>query len=202
MENGEWFGRRENVVSRNPSSDPVVVSIREIGLMPFTPLHFGPGAAMKAAMPAFFSFTVFVFSQIVMDLEPTYYLVRGDWPVHRFLHTYLGAALVSGFSILAGKPLCEWTRRLWNRRLSPNQGRWLAVRPTIPWRSAVMGGVLGAYSHVGLDSIMHADMAPLAPWTQANPWLHAITLATLEMSCVLAGVLGLLVLGGYALAGK
>jgi hypothetical protein len=73
--------------------------------MPFTPLHFGPGAAIKAVMPTSFSFTVFVFSQIVMDLEPTYYLLRGDWPVHCFLHTYLGAAVVTGFSILAGKPL-------------------------------------------------------------------------------------------------
>jgi hypothetical protein len=170
--------------------------------MPFTPLHFGPGAAMKAVMPASFSFTVFVFSQIVMDLEPLYYLVRGAWPVHRFLHTYLGATGVAVFSILAGKPLCEWTLRRWNSRLSPTQGQWLAVRATIPRLSAVMGGILGAYSHVALDSIMHADMTPLAPWIQANPWLHAPTLTALEVSCVVSGVLGLFVLGGYALARK
>jgi len=65
-----------------------------------------------------------------------------------------------------------------------------------------MGGILGAYSHVALDSIMHADMTPLAPWTQANPWLHALTLTELEVSCVLSGVIGLLVLSGYALARK
>lgn len=153
-------------------------------------------------MPGSFSLTVFVFSQIVIDLEPLYYLLRDAWPVHRFLHTYLGATGVAVFSIVAGKPLCEWILRMWNRRLSPTQRQWLAVHTTIPRLSAVVGGILGAYSHVALDSIMHADMKPLAPWTQTNLLLHAFTLTELEVSCVLSGVIGLLVLSGCALARK
>lgn len=170
--------------------------------MPFTPLHFGPGLAIKAVMPASCSFTVFVFAQIVIDLEPLYYLMRDSWPVHRVLHTYLGATGVAVCSILAGKPLCEWTLWRWNRWLSPAQSQWLAVRATIPRRSAVMGGMLGAYSHVALDSLMHADMTPWAPWTQANPWLHALTLEALDVACVGSGVLGLVVLCGSAWARK
>ena len=38
--------------------------------MPITPFHFGPGAAVKAVAPRHFSFTVFAFSQVMIDLEP------------------------------------------------------------------------------------------------------------------------------------
>jgi len=78
--------------------------------MPFTPLHFGPGTAIKAVIPGSFSLTVFAFSQIVIDLEPLYYLLRDAWPVHRFLHTYRGATGVAVCSIVAGKPICEWLK--------------------------------------------------------------------------------------------
>ena len=60
--------------------------------MPITPFHFGPGAALKALAPARFSFTVFAFTQCVIDLEPiTLYFLIGD-PAHPWLHTYLGAS--------------------------------------------------------------------------------------------------------------
>jgi len=81
--------------------------------MPFTPLHFGPGAAIKAAIPTHFSFTVFCYAQVVTDLEPGYFLLRGEYPVHRFFHTYLGATLVGAFCTLTGRPLCEWFLRVW-----------------------------------------------------------------------------------------
>ena len=81
--------------------------------MPFTPLHFGPGAAIKAAIPTHFSFTVFCYAQVVTDLEPGYFLLRGEYAVHRFFHTYLGATLVGAFCTLTGRPLCEWFLRVW-----------------------------------------------------------------------------------------
>jgi len=42
--------------------------------MPFTPFHFGPAAALKAAAPAHFSFMVFCYAQVVTDLESGFYL--------------------------------------------------------------------------------------------------------------------------------
>jgi hypothetical protein len=63
--------------------------------MPFTPFHFGSGAAIKAVLPGRFSFVVFCQAQLITDLESAYHLVRGDYPVHRFFHTYLGATFVA-----------------------------------------------------------------------------------------------------------
>jgi hypothetical protein len=42
-----------------------------------------------------------------------------------------------------------------------------------------------------LDSLMHADMLPLAPFSVANPLLQAVSLGTLHLARLAAGVLAL-----------
>ncbi|MCB1743517.1 MAG: DUF4184 family protein [Gammaproteobacteria bacterium] len=163
--------------------------------MPFTPLHFGPGALFKSIAPREFSLSVFIFSQVLIDLEPLYFIIRDDWPLHRFLHTWPGAGLVALASIMIGRPLCEQALALlrWRiRRRHPS----FAVDPIrISLRSASIAAVIGAASHVALDSIMHADMQPLAPFSHANHLLDLVTIQTLHLLCIGAGLLGLAVLG-------
>src|SRR3954467_8553094 len=94
--------------------------------MPFTPFHFGPAAALKAAAPTHFSFTIFCYSQVVTDLESGFYLFRGEYPVHRFFHTYLGATLVGFACAPTGRPLSQ-----------------LAFRVLLGWFPAPLTGVFG-----------------------------------------------------------
>jgi membrane-bound metal-dependent hydrolase YbcI (DUF457 family) len=77
--------------------------------------------------------------------------------------------------------------------------RWLAMKlpdgSLLSWRrlplSAIAGGALiGAWSHVLLDSVMHADITPLAPFTQSNGLHLIVSLRTLHLFCVAAGLLG------------
>jgi membrane-bound metal-dependent hydrolase YbcI (DUF457 family) len=117
-------------------------------------------------------------------------MLAGADHIHRFLHTYLGATL-AGLAAAAGKPACEWALRLWNSRLSPAQARWLGAAPRISWTAAVLGGLIGGWSHVFLDSFMHADMQPLSPLEAGNPLLFAIHVDTLYLSCAVAGAVGL-----------
>jgi hypothetical protein len=162
--------------------------------LPITPFHLGPGALVKAAAPRHFSFTVFAFSQGLIDLEPIgFFLFTGD-PVHPYLHTYLGATLVFLASWWAGRPVCAWALRAWNARLSQAQARWLACEPVISLQAAGAGAFVGAYSHVAIDSIMHGDMAPFAPFSPASPWLHAVPIETLQWICVAAGIAGATIL--------
>jgi hypothetical protein len=159
--------------------------------VPITPFHFGPGAAVKAVAPRHFSFTVFAFSQILIDLEPVgFFLFTGD-PIHPYLHTYPGATLVFLASWWAGRPACEWALRKWNAWLSPAQARWLAYAPRIPAHAAAVGAFVGAYSHVAIDSIMHVDMLPFAPFSAARPWLHVVSVDVLHLLCIAAGIIGL-----------
>ena len=158
--------------------------------MPITPFHFGPGAAVKAVVPRHFSFTVFAFSQMLIDLEPIgFFLFTGD-PVHPYLHTYLGAILVFLMSWWAGRPVCEWALRVWNGWLSSAQARWLAYEPRISITAAALGAFIGAYSHVAIDSIMHADMRPFAPFSDSRPWLDLTSIDTLHLVGITAGVIG------------
>ena len=162
--------------------------------MPITPFHLGPGAALKAGAPGQLSFTVFAFSQFLIDLEPvTLFFLTGD-PSHPYLHTYLGAALVAVLSVWPGRRVSEWAIRLWNSRLSDAQARWLAVQPRIPLRAAIAGALLGAYSHVFIDSFMHADMAPLAPFGNGGRFAGIISVEALQWICAAMGVAGIVVL--------
>lgn len=158
--------------------------------MPFTPYHLGPGAAIKAVMPRHFSFTMFCFAQIVTDFETAYYLLRGEYPLHRGLHTYLGATVVAGCCVLLGRPVCQAGLRAWNRWQNAPFKRHFRVTERISVTSAVISALLGTYSHVFLDSIMHADVQPFYPFSSQNPLYRVISLFTLHAVCIVLGVLG------------
>ena len=117
-----------------------------------------PGRADKPAAPA-------------NRLEPLVRLLRSRKIEHGFSHSFVGATAVGHFSLVAGRPACQW---LLDFR-APDPGRpflsWLRGPRRIGWRAAVGGAFLGAYSHVWLDSLSHADVYPFAPFSQDNPFL-------------------------------
>lgn len=90
--------------------------------------------------------------------------------------------------------MCEPLLRWWNRRLSPAQARWLGAEPTIAPAAMWSGAMLGAWSHLGLDGIMHYDVEPFAPWRRGNPLLELVSLEALHLGCLAATALGLVVL--------
>jgi hypothetical protein len=61
--------------------------------LPVTPFHFGPGLALKGVAAPVFSWSAFAAAQVVIDCETIYYMVRGEYPVHRFLHSFLGGGM-------------------------------------------------------------------------------------------------------------
>jgi membrane-bound metal-dependent hydrolase YbcI (DUF457 family) len=155
--------------------------------MPITPFHFGPGAALHAAVPQQVSFLSFCAANVLIDVEPLYFIVTDQYPLHRFLHT-LGGATVAVMVTTAFFMACLKLSRL--RRL-PNPLGWqqLTLLPV------VLGAALGAYSHILLDAVMHGDMMPFAPFSQANPLLYVVSIEALQWGCVAAGAVGLAVLG-------
>lgn len=154
--------------------------------MPVTPFHFGPGAAIHAVAPKHVSFIAFCGSNVVMDIEPLYYMLTRQYPLHRFLHTYVGATVATLATVL----LALACLRLAKRVHLPNPFGWQQLGLL-----AIAGGAaLGACSHIVLDSIMHPDIVPLAPFSHANALYGAISLRALHLSCLGAGLLGLGVL--------
>ncbi len=162
--------------------------------MPITPFHFGPGAALKAVAPAHFSVTIFCYSQLVTDLESGFHLFRGEYPVHRFFHTYLGATLVGLACALTGRPICRLVLRVWRAWFPAPFTEGFGRSDRIPWGVAFLSAFLGTYSHVFLDSIMHADLMPFSPFSTANPMLHKVSVASLHLLCLALGFAGVLIL--------
>lgn len=167
--------------------------------MPFTPFHFGPGVLFKSAMYRQFSLSVFVFTQILIDLESGYHLFTREVPVHRLFHTFAGATLVAGVAVFAGPPICRRAMETWNRINKKDPA--LQLDTHITRRQAVWGAFIGAYSHVLLDGVMHPDMAPFAP-LYGGTFLHGLlNVGLLHLVCLIAGGVGLVVLGFRKLAG-
>jgi hypothetical protein len=157
--------------------------------MPFTPFHMGPGMAFKAAAPRYFSIVVFALTQIALDLEVFWHLIQGSSPLHRFWHTFLGAAIVTAAFTLLGKPASQLIKTIWNRSFC--QGTDCSVSVHTSWLASFTASAAGAYSHVLLDSVFHPDVQPFQPWSSANPLFQIISPMMLQMICIALGIIGL-----------
>ena len=117
--------------------------------MPISPFHFAIGAVTRSVTPhRFFSFQVFLLSQVLIDIQPGMGLFL-DWDeLHGWTHTYPGALVIA----LA-------TALIWMM--------WERYRPTRFDNGHVRGWILaytallGTISHVWMDSQFHAEMARL-----------------------------------------
>src|SRR5262245_47731197 len=121
--------------------------------MPFTPFHFGPGALIHSAAPKHISFLAFCGANVLVEVEPLYYMLTDQYPIHRFFHTYIGATVAAAIVVA----IFALARGVIPRLLDQLGLRTLSVR------AVALGAIAGTYSHVVLDSLMHADMEPFAP---------------------------------------
>ena len=168
--------------------------------MPFTPLHMGPGMAAKVVFGNRLSLVGFGVSQILIDLEPLIRIIRDDAILHGPTHTYLGAIPIALLAMPLTRWLYPWLARFTNYQLTAHRLSWLRIAAQAKWSSIAAGCLLGTLSHVLLDSFMHSDMHPLAPFADGNAILHSISLSALHLGCITAGVLGLLLWLAQAIA--
>lgn len=148
--------------------------------MPFTPFHFGPGLFAKAMDTRQVSFAAFAATQVIVDLEPLYYILRGEYPAHRWTHTIWGAGAIG---LATGAALSRLARR-WLGTAPPVVQADLAMAP------ALVGGFIGGISHPMLDGLMHRDVRALRPFSDATWTLPPSEIPALHVACLLAGVLG------------
>lgn len=155
--------------------------------MPVTPFHFGLGLLIKSVLFKYFSFRIFVLVNIIIDLEPLYFILTNQYPLHRFFHTYLGATLIAAGFIGVGRPICYHLSNFGNMifKSLPIDN----VKIATP--ALVLSAFVGTYSHVFLDSMMHRDLLPFFPWTHSNELLYIISYEQLHLFCLLVGIIGI-----------
>jgi membrane-bound metal-dependent hydrolase YbcI (DUF457 family) len=135
---------------------------------------------VKAPLHQKFSLIIFGWSQILMDIQPLIALITNAGPLHGFSHTYVGATLLAILSALTGKYLAEF--------IFKNLPHYESNR--ISWKVALISAFIGTYSHIVLDSIMHRDMQPFYPFSDANGLLGLISVESLYRFCVYSALLG------------
>jgi membrane-bound metal-dependent hydrolase YbcI (DUF457 family) len=150
--------------------------------VPITPFHFGPGALVAAASRSKVSFLAFAATNVLIDVESLYNMITVQPRIHTFFHTYVGSTLAAAAVVLAFVPL-----------------RWLALTlrasPILNWRNlsvraVVLGSLVGAWSHVLFDSVMHGDITPLAPFSDGNALYQVVSLGALHLFCIGTGIVG------------
>jgi len=151
--------------------------------MPFTPFHMGPGILIKALLQGSFSLMVFGWAQIIMDIQPLIVLITDHGQLHGFSHTYLGAILLAVIAALSGKYLSELGLIILGvaKRSHPIK---------IAWWVAFLSAYIGTLTHVGLDSIMHADVEPFSPWFTENKLFGILNISQLHKLCLYSGLVG------------
>lgn len=158
--------------------------------MPFTPFHMGAAMIVKPAARQHFSVLVFGIAQVAMDIEPLIGMIR-DWDVlHGPSHTILGALAIGALVAWLSPPLCNLILNRFNQEVTQNKISWLQEPHPISKIAAVTGAFFGTLSHLVLDSLMHHDIHPLAPFSSANPLMDLVSHDGVYKLCVVLGVFG------------
>ena len=122
--------------------------------MPLTPFHLAAGLPAKK----YINIWAFIWANILIDLEPGLIMFFGmdsmGYPLHQGMHTFGGATLAIAVTLTLSSD-------------------WCFKKKIRPW---IYGAVLGGYSHILLDALVHSDVEPFAPIMKGNPLymdLHA-----------------------------
>lgn len=173
--------------------------------MPFTPFHFGLGYAAAGIVrsPKYFSFYVFVVTQVVIDTETLLNILSESNQYHTFFHTILGSLVAAVISIFVCALLylaIKWFLLKFFRRFLEWLTDWQLFPASMPSIACLLvSSVFGALSHVFLDGIMHGDVFPFAPFSKQNPLIDLVSVDILHISCVGSFFLGAVLLRGIKL---
>lgn len=158
--------------------------------MPFTPFHMGAAMLVKPGAGSHFSVIAFALAQVIIDIEPGIEMARGSDVLHGPSHTIIGAIFIATAVALVSPWLASRIVRRWNHEVRHHKMGWLAEGEKVSRAAAIFGAFFGTLSHLVLDSMMHHDIHPLAPFSNANPLIGLVSHDGVYQLCVVMGVIG------------
>ena len=150
--------------------------------MPFTPFHWGPALLIGFIFFCFFDLFSLLISSVIVDVESFYNLYRPGVRLHGFLHTYLGATLLSmplSIILYLGR---DYTGKLLEI---------FKLKQKSSFKKILFTNIFGTYFHIFLDSFLYTDIRPFFP-LQTNPLLYMISSSAIYMFCTVCFPLALL----------
>ncbi len=156
--------------------------------MPFTPFHFGP-AVLIFSLFLFLDPLALLLASVAIDIEGILGLFFGrdillsncapSCNLHGPLHSFLGGTIVA---VLLATVLIAASKKLPEKiRLS------LRIKNE---KTILLSSLIGAYSHLFLDSFIYPEMNLAWPFGSWNPFFGAIGSLELYFFCALSFLLG------------
>jgi len=140
--------------------------------MPFTPFHLGPGLLFGLLLLSYVDFPTFLVASVIVDIEPFLVLTSNlNYPLHGFLHSFLGGTLLA-FIIAAAMSKMRSI-------LSPLMS-FLKLEQKLSFKSILSASLFSVYLHILLDSPLYSDIRPFYPF-DFNPFLSNSMLIGFEV---------------------
>ena len=150
----------------------------------------GAALIVKPAVRRHFSVLVFGIAQVAMDIEPMIGMIRGWNVLHGPSHTILGALLIGAVVAWLSPLLCNFILNRFNQEVAHHKLQWLQEPYPITRIASLTGAFFGTLSHLILDSLMHHDIHPLAPFSTANPLMELVSHDGVYQLCAVLGLIG------------
>jgi len=150
--------------------------------LPLTPFHLGPTFAIGMIFQRQINMAAILLASTVIDVR-TMYCFLNNCHLHGPLHTYLGATVFAMAIIIV-----IYTSKNHLRKLSNN----LKIKQSYSVKSIILGALVGAWSHVFMDSFMHYDITPFWPILE-NPFLGVISNQTNYNITIIGFIIGAVV---------
>lgn len=151
--------------------------------MPFTPFHIGPTLLIGLFLFSSLDLFSFLLASVIVDLEPFYLMTQHVSYLHGFLHSYLGASI-----LVIPLAIGVFSMRVWLEKIL----KLFRIEQKSSFQKILFSSLLGAYSHVFLDSFLYAEMTPFYP-LEPNPFLNVVSSSTVYGLCGISFLLGIIV---------
>lgn len=150
----------------------------------------GAALIVKPAGRKYFSVLTFGIAQVAMDIEPGIGMALGWDVLHGPSHTILGALGIACLVAWIAPWLCNPILRRYNREVLHHGLPWLQEPHSVQRTAVLAGAFFGTLSHLLLDSLMHHDIHPMSPFSDANPLRGFVSYDGVYQLCVVLGLLG------------
>lgn len=151
--------------------------------MPFTPFHLGPGFLLGLLFFRYLDLPTFLVASVIVDIEPLLVLFLNlSYPLHGYLHTFLGGTIVAFLLALAMSRI--------RGTLTPLTS-FFKLEQRTRFRDIVLASLFGIYLHILLDSPLYSDIRPFYP-LESNPLQsHSVFIGfEIYTFCVLSFIAG------------
>jgi len=152
--------------------------------MPFTPFHVGP-ALLIFGIFAFLDPIALIYGSVLVDLEPIFVLffLRAG-ALHGPVHSVVGVMLLL--------PLVFVVTLITRRLLPIVDSLFVSESRKFTYQMTIVSVLIGVYSHLILDSFLYPELNLLWPLSHWNPMLYRISGVLVYDFCIIAFVVGLL----------